>query len=273
MEVTKMTLREAEKILTEAGITDAREEARRIFHLVGKMPTYELLSPDSECESSEVAQAIERRADRVPIEYITGRADFFRESYKVTEAVLIPRPDTELLVDYGVKNLPTGASFLDLCTGSGCVALSILNNTESTRAVAVDISEAALAVARENAKALSLEDRVSLVLADALAFTPAPVFAVFSNPPYVSESAYMMLEPEIYREPKIAFLGGSDGADFYRAMTPKYKNVIDPRGFIAYEIGYDQGDILRKIAEDNGMSCEIIPDLAGRDRVAVLKRI
>lgn len=247
------------------------DEARLIFRLIGNIPPYELISPSASCDLPEVAAAVAKRADRVPIEYITGRADFYRESYKVTEAVLIPRPDTEILVEYGVKNLPTGASFLDLCTGSGCVALSILNNTEKTRAVAIDISEAALAVAKENAVALSLDGRVSFLHSDALSFTPDPVFAVFSNPPYVSEAAYGALEPEIYREPKIAFLGGPDGADFYRAMTPKYKNVIDPCGFIAYEIGYDQGEILRKIAEDNGMSCEIIPDLAGRDRVAVLK--
>ena len=268
-----MTLREAVKRLDEAGISGAREEARRIFHLVGKMPIYDLLSLDAASVSPEVEHAIKQRADRVPLEYITGHADFYRESYKVTEDVLIPRPDTEILVDYGVKNLPRGAHFLDLCTGSGCVALSILNNTEATTATAVDISEAALSLARENAAALSLSDRVRFLSADVLSLSPPDCFAVFSNPPYVSDAAYKKLDAEIYKEPKIAFVGGPDGADFYRVLTPLYKEKIEKDGFIAYEIGYDQGEILHKIARENGMSCEILPDLADRDRVAVLRRI
>ena len=267
-----MTLREAEKILAEAGISDAREEARRLFSIVGNIPPYELISPEAASDSPAVLTAIERRSERVPLEYITGRADFYRESYKVTESVLIPRPDTEILVDYGVRNLPSGARFTDLCTGSGCVALSILNNTEKTAALAVDISADALAVARENAESLGLSDRIELLLADALTYRADECFAVFSNPPYVSEAAYRELDAEIYKEPRIAFLGGPDGADFYRVITPLYKDKIDARGFIAYEIGYDQGKILRQIAYENGMSCEIIPDLAGRDRVAVLRR-
>ena len=267
-----MTLREAEKILSEAGISDAREEARRLFSLVGNIPPYELISPEAASDSPELVSAIKRRCEREPIEYITGRADFYRESYKVSSAVLIPRPDTEILVDYGVKNLPRGAHFLDLCTGSGCIALSILNNTSGTTATAVDISEAALDVARENAMALSLSERVGFVRADVLSLTPEACFAVFSNPPYVSEAAYAGLDEEIYKEPKIAFLGGRDGADFYRVLTPLYKDKIDERGFIACEIGYDQAGVLREIAGENGMQCEILPDLAGRDRVAVLKR-
>ncbi len=267
-----MTLREAEVRLAAAGITNARDEARRIFHLVGEMPIYELISPDTVCDSPAVKEAIERRSARVPLEYITGRADFYRESYKVTEAVLIPRADTEILVDYGVKNLPRGVHFLDLCTGSGCVALSILNNTESTTATAVDISEAALLIARENADTLLISDRINFILANVLTCEPCECFAVFSNPPYVSEAAYRELDAEIYKEPSIAFLGGIDGTDFYRALTPMYKEKIDICGFIAYEIGFDQGDALRKIAEENGMYCEILPDLAGRDRVAVLRR-
>lgn len=268
-----MTLREAEELLSAAGIDSPRDEARLIFRLVGGVPQHETVSLDSECDSPLVFKAVNRRAERVPLEYITGRADFYRESYKVNESVLIPRPDTEILVDYGVKNLPRGAYFLDLCTGSGCVALSILNNTRDTTALAVDISESALAVARENARELGLSDRIEFMRADVteIAHTRS-AYAVFSNPPYVSDSAYEALEPEIYKEPKIAFLGGADGCDFYRTLTPLYRDIIDKDGFIAYEIGYDQGDLLREIAGTCGMHCEIIRDLGGRERVAVLRR-
>ena len=214
-----------------------------------------------------------RRAKREPLQYILGEADFYRETYKVTPDTLIPREDTEILVDYAVKNLPTGARFIDLCTGSGCIALSVLNNTKSTSALAVDISAGALRVAKENARRLSLSDRIEFLLQDATKpLGVDEVFAVLSNPPYVSYEAYSELEKEIYYEPRQAFVGGEDGADFYRAITPIYKNVIPKNGFIAYEIGYDQGALIKDIAKKEGMSSEIIKDLSGNDRVAVLKK-
>jgi release factor glutamine methyltransferase len=96
-------------------------------------------------------------------------------------------------------------------------------------------------------------------------------FAVLSNPPYVTSEAYASLEPEIYKEPTAAFVGGEDGADFYRTLTPIYKQNIKKNGFIAYEIGFDQAEIIKKIASDNAMSCEIIKDFSGNARVAVLR--
>ena len=127
-------------------------------------------------------------------------------------------------------------------------------------------------MAKENAERLSLGARCDFLLADATKPIDAgEVFAVISNPPYVSDSAYTELEKEIYFEPKNAFVGGADGADFYRKITPIYRNIIDKDGFIAYEIGYDQGEIIKKIAEENQMSIAIFPDLSGNDRVAILR--
>ena len=267
-----MTLSEAEGLLSEAGIEDARHEARIIFAAVGGEPVYKLLTPSYNSESAEVAVAVKRRAERVPLAYIIGSVDFYRECYFVDENCLIPRPDTELLVDIAVQNMPEGAHFIDLCTGSGCVAISTLKNTKNTIATAVDISEGALAMAQKNAEYNGVTERIEFLCADALA---APVcertFALLANPPYVSRECYESLaEPEIFKEPKAALVGGEDGGDFYRALTPMYKNIIHPRGFIAYEIGYDQGDMLRAIAEENSMECEIYKDLGGRDRVAFL---
>lgn len=268
-----MTLKEAEKLLSDAGIEDARHEARIIFAAVGGEPIYKLLTPDYANDTREVEDAVLRRAKREPLAYVIGCVDFYNERYKVTPDCLIPRPDTETLVDYAVNEIPEGESFIDLCTGSGCVAISTLANTKNTRAIAVDISEGALSVARENAGYMSVSDRVEFIRADV---TEKPlcdkIFAVLSNPPYVSESAYRTLEPEIFKEPKIAFLGGEDGGDFYRALTPLYRDVIADEGFIAYEIGYDQADLLREIAEENRMRCIILRDLSGNTRVAVLKK-
>ena len=263
-----MTLKEAIEILKSAGIESADYDGRELFRLF--RPGTVMMN--TECDSPELIHAIERRAKREPLQYIIGEVGFYRESYLVSPDCLIPRPDTEILVDYAVKNLPEGALFLDLCTGSGCVAISTLKNTKNTLAVAADISGGALAIAAENAHRNGVEDRISLRRMDLMSeVIDLPVFAVLSNPPYVADDVYESLEGEIFHEPKMAFVGGSDGGDFYRALTPIYKNYIAQGGFIAYEIGYDQAELLQKIAHDCGMKCEILKDLSGNDRVAVLK--
>ena len=268
-----MTLKEAEKLLADAGIEDARHEARIIFAAVGGEPIYKLLSPDYSTESPEVADAVRRRVERKPLAYIVGWVDFYNERYKVTPDCLIPRPDTEVLVDFAVNNIPEGERFVDLCTGSGCVAISTLANTKGTRAIAADLSDGALAIAKENADFMSVSDRIDFIKADVTqGALCGKVFAVLSNPPYVSESAYRTLEPEIFREPRMAFLGGEDGGDFYRVLTPIYRDIIADDGFIAYEIGYDQAELIINIARDNRMSAGIIRDLSGNPRVAVLRK-
>jgi release factor glutamine methyltransferase len=268
-----MTLKEATARLTAAGIDDGRAEARRIFRHFGGFADYELLSPTLECNSEALYKAIERREKREPLQYIIGEVDFYRESYKVTPDCLIPRSDTEILVDYAVKNLPEGAKILDLCTGSGCVGLSVINNLKGATAVLADISEKALEVARENAARLGLSDRVTFISCDATQSQIDGEFdALLSNPPYVSDGAYCELEAEIYFEPRLAFVGGIDGGDLYRAITPLYKKIAE-EGFIAYEIGYDQANLITKIAEKSNLSAEIISDLSGNARVAVLRAV
>ena len=269
-----MTLNNAISILRDAGVPDAEYDARAIFRHFGSFAEYELVSRSISTDSQEVLKAIERRAKREPLQYIIGECDFYRERYKVSDACLIPRHDTEILVDFAVKNLPQGARFLDLCTGSGCIALSVLNNTDGTHAVAVDISHLALDIAKENAKRLSLDSRIELKLHDALSDALDGEFdAVLANPPYVTDAEYENLEKEIYFEPKNAFVGGLDGAKFYITITPLYQKKIKKDGFIAYEIGAGQAELLREIAKQNEMSCEIINDLSGHARVAVLKPI
>jgi release factor glutamine methyltransferase len=189
--------------------------------------------------------------------------------------VLIPRADTEHLVDFAVRNIPSGELFIDLCTGSGCVAISTLKNTKNTSALAVDISPDALKVAAENAEANGVSERLTLIEGDAMSEDWLPntrPFAILSNPPYVSEAAYAALEPEIYREPKCAFVGGSDGGDFYRAIIPMAARVIKDEGFAALEIGYDQAELIRSIAGECGLCSEIIKDYSGLDRVAVIRK-
>lgn len=268
-----MRFQEARDLLTAAGVEDASYSAREIFIHIGGIPAKNIVMGDAESDSPELAEAVSRRAGGEPLQYILGFADFYRERYTVTPDCLIPRSDTELLVDIAVKNIPDGESFADLCTGSGCVGISTLKNTRNTRAVLADVSSAALAIAKKNSEDNGVSDRVELFCADLLRELPeGEFFAFLSNPPYVSESAYRELPREIYSEPKIAFVGGEDGADFYRSFTPRLKDRIKDGGFIAYEIGYDQADILRKVAEENGLNCEIFRDLSGNDRVALMRK-
>ena len=186
-----MKLAEAIRLLADAGVDSPAHDAREIFRALGGVNQADLILASCEAEERKVLPALSRRAAREPLQYILGEVGFYRETYRVTPDCLIPRADTELLVDYAVRRLPRGAKFLDLCTGSGCVALSVLHNTEATRATAVDISAAALAVAEENARRLSLADRVEWIRADLLDPDEASrlfaqserFFASFATPP------------------------------------------------------------------------------------------
>ena len=149
----------------------------------------------------------------------------------------------------------------------------MLNNTKATSAVAVDISGGALAVARENADRLSLTDRVDFIEKDVLSEAiEGKFFAILSNPPYVTAKAYESLMPEIYFEPEIAFLGGEDGLDFYRGILKAYENSLEDGGFFGFEIGYDQADAISALAAERSMTAQIINDLSGNPRVAILKK-
>ncbi len=269
-----MKLSEATRLLREAGIDDARAEARILFSEFGGFSLADMIGADVESDLPKLVEALERRAKREPLQYIVGRVDFYRESYKVSPDCLIPRQDTEVLVDLAVKMIPEGERFIDLCTGSGCIAISTLKNTKDTTAVAVDLSRGALNIARENAEQNGVSDRLTLIECDALkSRIDGEFFAVLSNPPYVTKDAYGSLEPELYFEPKMALVGSDeDGAGFYRRIAELYCPAIKDGGFIAFEIGFDQAQALNKTAEKLGMTCEIIKDLSGLDRVALLKK-
>ena len=267
-----MKLSEAIKILADAGVSSARHDARELFIKIGGMSLAELISQDAFCERPELKSAIERRKNREPLQYIIGTVDFYRESYEVSPDCLIPRQDTEILVDFAVNKIPSGEKFLDLCTGSGCIAISTLKNTENTSAVAIDISEDAIRIAKKNAERNGVFDRVEFLPGNILNYSDdGKYFAILSNPPYVREEVYSELEPEIYFEPKIAFTAGEDGLEFYKKILSLYKKMLDPCGFFAFEIGYDQSSQISDIAKANGMSCEIIKDYSENDRVAVIR--
>lgn len=268
-----MTYAEAIALLRQSGVDSPEVDARELFLVYGeaKLP----IPRDYSSPSEALAEAVARRMGREPLQYIIGRVGFYREEYRVTPACLIPRSDTEHLVDYAVKNLPRGATFLDLCTGSGCVGISTLKNTDGTRCVMVDISEEALAVASLNAEENGVAERCELIRLDLTEggeeLSSHRPFAVLSNPPYVSAEEYRGLEPEIYAEPSIAFLGGEDGSSFYRRLLPLSLSLIEKGGFAAFEIGCGQGELMSELADEHDCSLELYRDFGGQTRVAVFR--
>lgn len=267
-----MTLKEAINILREGGVDSPEYDARELFRTYAELDS-EIITLNTNSESEQLIKAIARRAEREPLQYIIGTVGFFREEYKVTPDCLIPRSDTEILVEYAVKNIPEGEIFADLCSGSGCIGISTLKNTTGTRCESFDVSDGALALTVENAEKNGVKDRLTATKMDLLRDTPkSEYYAVLSNPPYIPRSVYESLEKEIFSEPELAFVGGEDGLIFYKRLIPVCTDILKTGGFIAFEIGYDQAESLRTLAKENGCTCEILKDYSGNDRVAILKK-
>lgn len=266
-----ITLKEAADALRLAGVPSPEYDARELFLAFSGLD--EPINMRSESDRAELISAIERRTNREPLQYIIGTVGFYREEYKVTPDCLIPRSDTEILVDYAVKNIPEGERFADLCSGSGCIGISTLKNTRATLCDSYDISDGALALAEENAQRNGVRERITLIKRDLLREnTEDGYFAILSNPPYIPREVYKSLDKEIFSEPRIAFVGGESGLIFYEKLIPVCKKSIKDGGFIAFEIGYDQADSLRRLAKENGLDCQIIRDYSGNDRVAILRK-
>lgn len=214
-----------------------------------------------------------RLANNEPLAYILGETVFYDEYYYVTPDTLIPRPDTERVVEWVLKRLPVNGKLLDLCCGSGCIGISALKHSENTMAVSVDISEGALRVAIRNANRNGVENRIRFVQADLVKdnFLETECFDVIvSNPPYVKTAVVDTLEPECGYEPRIAFDGGEDGMVFYRIILNRFTKHLKENGCFVFEIGYDQGQDMTNLAAMHGFDCQIYKDYGKNDRVAVL---
>lgn len=264
-----MTLAELTRLLSDCGIENSDVDARLLLSHFFSVSTASLLAdPQRDFASSALEEAVARRRKREPLQYILGKTDFYEERYELSPACLIPRFDTELLVQEAIDTLPQGAHFADLGTGSGCIAISVLAHRPDLSAVAVDISESALALAKQNAEKNGVSDRITFAHADILTeknAVPKDVGVILSNPPYITRDAMASLAPELAFEPQTALFGGEDGLDFYRAILKNY-----PVPLYLFEIGFDQGDALRALAKEYHLFAKILRDLGGNDRLAVL---
>lgn len=271
-----MRYSEAELLLKRAGIENAAYDAAEIFCRLGGVSRASLrFEKDRDVDDDRLTEAVRRRCEREPLQYILGEWDFFGLTFEMNENCLCPRPDTEVLVEQTLLRLPRGARMLELCTGSGCIPISVCHSREDVSAISTDIFPETLALAERNAVRNGVVDRISFRLSDV--FSPEGLDAdglfdaIVSNPPYIPSDDIGGLSPEVAHEPHAALDGGRDGLDFYREILGHYKRFLKRDGFIALEIGFDQGEALRRLASENGLTATVIKDLCGNDRCVVCR--
>lgn len=282
-----LLFKEGEEKLNNAGISEASLDARLLLeHVCGTDHNTLLSHGDMDVEDGKVSAYIEmigKRMERIPVAYIIGSCEFMGIDFDVTSDVLIPNQDTETLSEEALRYIHDGMNMLDLCTGSGCIALSILKYTNDTRAVGTDLSEKALLIAEKNAARLGMSDRFKAVKADIFPDKEelSKIFEsedntsdikfdiIVSNPPYIPTAVIETLEPEVKTyEPYMALDGSEDGLLFYRRIIPGAKEFLYKSGYLLLEIGYDQGPAVKELMEQNGYKdVQVIKDLGGNDRV------
>lgn len=255
-------------------ITEAASDAWILLEYVtGIDRTHYFLKMTESCpkEAAEsYRELIGRRAQHMPVQYLTGEQEFMGYSFRVNEQVLIPRQDTELLVLEAEKKIRPGAAVLDMCTGSGCIIISLAKRCRIS-AFAADISEGALAVAQENATALQAD--VAFIKSDLFEAVEGKYDCIVSNPPYIASGEIPRLMPEVRDyEPITALDGSADGLRFYRRIAADAKKFLKPGGWVFCEIGFDQGKTVPEMFEKEGYQEIIVKkDLAGLPRVVTAR--
>ena len=269
-------------ILETAQVPEARLDARLLLEAVcGTDRNALLVHGDREvAKEQEVAfmEVIDRRAKRIPLQHILGYQEFMGFRFQVNEHVLIPRQDTEVLVEKAFEALKgalkgsagsEGVQVLDMCTGSGCILISLLKMCSGATGIGVDISKEALAVAKANGEALLKEGQVSWICSDMFANVEGKFDVITSNPPYIPTKVIEGLMPEVKEfEPMGALDGMEDGLFFYRKIALEAPRFLKEHGQLFLEIGHDQGEAVSKLLLEQGFAnVQVLKDYAGLDRV------
>ncbi len=264
-------VRNGEKVLNLANVMDPKVDAWMLFEMACKVDrNFYYLHMEEDITSEQQKEyeiALKKRAEHIPLQYITGEQEFMGLRFKVNSNVLIPRQDTEVLVEEALKRVKPGMRVLDLCTGSGCIAISIAKNVSSTKVDAIDISKQAINVAKENAKQNGVA--VEFECSDLFDRVTRMYDVIVSNPPYIPTEQIPKLMPEVGDfEPVEALDGKEDGLYFYRKIIAECKNYLNPEGWILFEIGCEQGKDVSGLLKEAGFSeVTVIKDLAHLDRV------
>lgn len=260
--------------LAAAGIEEAGLDARLLLEEICGTDRNTLLVHGgrnvTEEEMAQYKEMLEKRSAHIPLQQIIGRQSFMGLDFYVDENVLIPRQDTELLVEEALQELHDGMRILDLCTGSGCILLSLLKYSNDCEGIGADISEDALKVAERNRVQLGLEN-AAFVKSDLFEAVEGKFDMLVSNPPYICSDVIDTLMPEVREhEPRLALDGSADGLRFYRRILADCGAYLKPGGMLFFEIGYDQGEAVKRLMEENGfLEVEVKKDYGGLDRVVL----
>ena len=264
---------EGRRILTEANIQEAELDARLLLeHVCGTRRHDLLVHGDREVTIDQVDKylfVMEQRSRHIPLQHLTGTQDFMGLTFQVNKHVLIPRQDTEILVEEVLKELHDGMRILDMCTGSGCILISLLNYSNGCVGVGADISEKALCVAGENAKRILGDHDVKWIHSDLFEKVEGKFDRIVSNPPYIPSKVIDTLMPEVREhEPLSALDGSEDGLFFYRRIVGEAPQYLERGGLLYFEIGYDQAEDVKYLMEEAGfVEVEVVKDYAGLNRV------
>ena len=260
-------LKKQGKELLKENNLDEREARLLLAFAIGIEPN-ELIKI-SECGDDickKYLDLLEKRISGVPFAYITEHKEFMKLDFIVNKNVLIPRPETELLVDEVLKQ--NASSLLDMCTGSGCIAISVACYGKIDKIVAADISDEALDIARKNA--IKNDAKIEFIKSDLFENIIEKYDIIVSNPPYIKTEIIETLDNDVKCEPYIALDGGEDGLDFYRKIIGNAYKYLNPAGHLMMEIGYDQGEAVKELLIENGYKdVKIIKDLSGNDRICI----
>ena len=264
------------RTLQAAGIEEAALDARLLLEAVCGTDRNDLLVHGdrevAETEQQAYEQLLAKRAEHIPLQQLTGEQGFMGLTFNVNEHVLIPRQDTEILVEEVLKELHDGMRILDMCTGSGCILLSLLHYSNDCEGLGVDLSAEALEVAGRNVlKVLTPEkaEHVHFLQSDLFEKVEGKFEIIVSNPPYIASAEVDRLMPEVRdHEPRMALDGTEDGLEFYRRIIAEAGQYLVSSGMLFFEIGYDQGQVVSELMREHGYrEVQVVQDYAGLDRV------
>ena len=262
------------------GIQEPNLKSRLLMQYILNRPREYLLVHDDKQltlrQEVNYFKAIKKLLNGVPLQHITHRQEFMKLMFYVDENVLIPRPDTEILVEEVIKIAKkiNAKKILDLCTGSGAIAISLAKYIEGSQITATDISRKALSIAKLNAVNNNVEDKITFVSSDLFQNIPEEKYDIIvSNPPYIKRNVIQKLDKEVRKEPIIALDGGDDGLKFYKKIIENAYEYLKYKGYLCFEIGYDQKDEVTKLIENEGKYIDTYSkkDLYDNDRIVITK--
>lgn len=273
-------LKEGRKKIINNQIEDASLIAKILLEFILKINRNEIIIKQEQEVEKEKEQeyklAIEKIVEGIPLQYITNNQEFMKLNFYVDENVLIPQPDTEILVEEVLKiaKKENKEKVLDICTGSGCIGIALANGLENARITMSDISKNAIEIAKKNAKNNNVLEKTRFIESDMFENINEKFDIIVSNPPYIETNVIETLSKQVQNEPQIALDGGEDGLIFYRELINRASKFLNNNGYLCMEIGYDQKEKVIELAKKKKVFSKIesIKDLSGNDRVIICKK-